>query len=148
MSQLGKIMALDVGNARVGVAMSDAMQITAQPHCTIEIVGKKALREIAQIAVVNKVLKIIVGLPLELSGKEGDQAKAVKKFATDLQEILIANEASSKIEIIFWDERFTTKAAERVLIGSKLKNRERSAALDRISAALILEGYMGIIREQ
>lgn len=147
MGQLGKIMALDVGNARIGVAMSDAMQISAQPHSTVEIIGKKAQREIAEIAVVNKVQKIIVGLPLELSGKEGDQAKAVRKFVSALQEILTTNETTSKIEIIFWDERFTTKAAEKVLIGSKLKNRERSAALDRISAALILEGYMGIVRE-
>jgi putative Holliday junction resolvase len=132
-------MALDVGDARVGIAISDPLLITAQPLETVDT--PKACARIVQICVDKSVGKIIVGLPKMLDGSIGEQAEKVTKFVDNLQSALDSSNFEG-IEVQYWDERLTTKQAERVLAGSKLKNREKSAALDRISAALILQSYL------
>ena len=85
---------------------------------------------------------LVIGLPLELDGVHGPQAKKVQAFVEKLKTGMRKQDLLSKVEILFWDERFSTAQAERVLSGSKLKNKENSAALDRVSAALILESYI------
>ncbi len=135
-------MALDVGESRIGVALSDPLRITAQPHSTIERKEKNYFTQIATLIQKENVGSIVVGMPYELSGNLGPQGEKVQVFIDKLTAFLKKNAPTSNIPIKIWDERFTTTAAERVLIGSKLKNSDRSAALDRVSAALILESYM------
>ena len=139
-----KIMALDVGTARTGVAITDALLITAQPTTTIE---HKTLKElfagIKSLIVDNNIGRIIVGFPKELDGTLGEKAEQIAKLSRKLQAFL-KNELpnGADIGVILWDERFTTVQAEQVVIGTKLKNKAKSAALDRVSAAILLESYL------
>ena len=128
-----RIMALDVGTKRIGVALSDPLMITAQPFKTIET--KSALSELTAISKEYKVYKIIVGIPLELSGSVGEQAKQVLEFVEKLSNI-------PDIEVETIDERLSSKQAERVLQDKKLKGKDRHAAVDKMAATILLEHYM------
>jgi putative holliday junction resolvase len=138
-----RTIALDVGDARVGVAMSDPSGQFAQPHSTIERKGKAVFRDILAIVESCSVKRIVIGLPYELSGAVGEQAEKVQSFADELAKRLAQKPQLKAVNIAFWDERLTTAQAERIIAGSKLKNRARSALLDRVSAALILESFLG-----
>ena len=133
-------MAIDHGDARIGLALSDSLGLFAQPLATIENKGKKSLSDILSIAAANQVSDIIVGLPYELDGSVGVQAQKVKKFADRRRSAISKGDA--EIGIIMWDERFTSAQAERIIAGSSLKNSDRHAAVDRVSAALLLESYL------
>ena len=135
-------MALDVGDARIGIALSDPMGILAQPHSTIENTGAAALKRIMTIAEQEQVDTIVIGLPLELDGSVGDQARKVQALHARLLELLKRRPPLKGVKSLLWDERLTTVQAERVLEGSGLKNRARRAALDRVSAAIILDSYL------
>lgn len=137
-----RIMALDVGDARVGIALSDRLGISAQPYQSVVGTGQKALREIADLVQREDVSEIVIGLPLELSGECGPQAIKVKTFAQKLVSILQRRSELTKVKTRFWDERFTTAEASRIVRDRKLRNREKRAALDRVSASLILQGYL------
>ncbi len=155
-----KIISLDIGDARTGVAITDNLGLTAQPLTTIE---HKTLKElfvhIKKIIIKHKIVEIIIGLPLEMSGIEGKRAEKIRKLGQKLITFLkndinlesnvfadkIAGEDNTFIalpNIIFWDERLTTNQAEKIVIGSKLKNKEKSSALDRVSASIILQAYL------
>ena len=134
-------MALDVGDARIGVALSDPLGITAQPFTSVEQNGR-SVRSIIKIIEDEHVGSIVVGLPLELNGSIGPQAEKVEAFVAVLRSALDRNRALKGLKIAFWDERFTTAEAKRVTAGSGLKDEQSRAALDRVSAALILEGYL------
>ena len=136
-----RIMALDVGDVRIGVALSDQLWITAQPYSTIERQGKSVLALI-EIIKEKEVGTVVVGIPYELSGAFGAQAKKVQDFTTELHEACRRRKELQQVNFIFCDERLTTRQAQRVLIGSKLKNRENSAALDQIAATIILDSYL------
>lgn len=141
MDSPGRIMAFDVGDARVGVAISDPLGMIAQPLCTVERQNGGA-EKLIRLVLEKEVRTLVIGLPLELDGVHGPQAKKVQAFVEKLKTGMRKQDLLSKVEILFWDERFSTAQAERVLSGSKLKNKENSAALDRVSAALILESYI------
>lgn len=137
----GRIIAFDVGDARVGVAVSDPLGMIAQPLCTVER-QNGGVEKLIRLIVEKDAKRLVVGLPLELSGEHGPQAKKVEAFVEKLKTGLRKQNLLSSVEIVFWDERLTTAQAERVLSGSKLKNRDCHAALDRVSAAVILESYI------
>ena len=132
-------MALDVGDARIGVAMSDPLQITAQPLITV-VRTKKGVQELVALIETHKPGAISVGLPKMLSGVVGEQGEKTTLFAEGLRRKLEAKKLHP--EIIFWDERLTTVSAERLIIGTKLKDKNRRALLDQVSATLILEAYL------
>ena len=137
-----RVIALDVGDVRIGVALSDPLNHYAMPHCTIERKGRAIFKELQEIALNNNVGTIVVGLPAELDGTIGAQAKKVQAFAKQLEKALSREPQLNGLSIVMCDERLTTAEAERVIAGSKLKNAERSALLDRIAAALILESFL------
>lgn len=143
-----RIMALDVGDARIGVALSDRLGITAQPKCTIERKTGSYIRDILELVAKEQVETVVIGIPYELSGSLGDQGRKVTCFAKNLSSSLKADPELSTVKVDFWDERFTTREAESVIAGSKLKNRQRRAALDRVSAAIILQSYMACNHKQ
>lgn len=144
MSQAGKkrIVALDVGDARIGVALSDPLGMFAQPLCTIANKQHSVISELLEVLKQNEVGSVVLGLPYELDGSIGEQGKKVEAFQRRLEKALLKNEQLSEIKTFIWDERFTSAQADRVLLGSGLKNSERSAASDRVAAALILESFL------
>ena len=107
MTELGRILALDLGSKRVGVALSDALQITAQPFDTLEFVSvKKLLEEVAALIQREAVIEVVIGLPKRLDGSHGDKAVEAKSFAKQLREMVA-------VPVQLWDERFSTHAAQR-----------------------------------
>lgn len=137
-----RIMALDIGDARIGIAMSDPLGITAQPHSVVERTGQKSIPIILTLAETSDVDTIIIGMPLELDGTKGPQAEKVEEYVRQLRSGLERRKELQGMNIVYWDERLTTVEAKRYLAGSKLKDRDSRAALDKIAATLMLEGYL------
>ena len=130
-----RLIALDIGKRRIGIAISDPMQITARPHSTIAR-NKTSPAEIAKLAAELEVDTILVGLPLHLNGTEGEQAKDVRSFASKLAQTI------SGIQIKFVDERLTTVEAEERLADRRGGWRKKKDRIDAFAAASILENYL------
>ena len=134
------ILGLDIGDARTGVAISDELGIAAHPLCTIQRKSRKALiAELRELVTAHKVERIVVGLPLQLDGETGIQAKKVKQFAERLAQQV-------NLPIVFWDESFTTFEAAQILRGTKKRRKKRKQVIDQVAAVLILEGYLEELR--
>lgn len=129
-----RFMGLDVGERRIGVAMSDPLGSTAQPFETIKR-DEGSVSRLAELVSELEVGKVAVGLPLLMDGREGEQARLVREFAADLAGAIDA-------DVAFVDERLTTKEAESVLREGRVKRGKKRGASDRVAAALILRAYM------
>jgi putative Holliday junction resolvase len=138
----GRILALDVGKKRIGLAVSDELGITAQGIETLERTRiREDLENLKHIADRYRAGTLLVGKPLHMSGSESRQSEYTREFAGRLQQHL-------KLPVVFWDERLTSAEAERMLriAGATLEQRRR--AVDRMSAVLLLESYLGYRRIQ
>lgn len=132
-----KIMGLDVGTKRIGIALSDFLLITAQPCETINREPEeKAVETIAQICAQNSVKKIVIGLPKNMNGTLGSQAQDCENFA-NLLKIKLTN-----CEFIFEDERLTSKQAEDILALQGKKYTKNKGLVDLKSACIILQQYL------
>ncbi len=130
-----RILGLDVGTARVGVALSDPLGMTAQP---LEVIVRKRadpFARVAELIALNEVERVVVGNPLKLDGGEGLAVEAVGAFVAELERHI-------SVPIELWDERLTTAAAERALLEGDVRRRERRDLRDKIAAALILQSYL------
>ncbi|MDD5224981.1 MAG: Holliday junction resolvase RuvX [bacterium] len=131
-----RVLALDIGEKRMGVSISDELGITAQG---LETINRTKLDEdiekIRQIVTGAGITEIVVGLPLNLDGSEGQSAQKATDFAVILRRELGVN-------VILWDERLSTVAAERSLLEGDLSRRKRKQLRDRVAATLILQGYL------
>ncbi len=131
-----RIMGVDYGDKRIGIALSDLMQIIASP---LEVYQTKTLKEdidyICKIIKDNDVEKVVFGLPLNMDGSEGDRAKITKKFAS-----LVAQQTNA--EIVFQDERLSSIEADEILIKCNVKREKRKKLIDKLSACIILESYL------
>jgi putative Holliday junction resolvase len=131
-----RILALDHGAKRIGVALSDELGWTAQPLETFE---RRTLdRDIAHILDLvrsHDVGQVLLGLPLRFNGEEGPAVQAVHEFAARLGEVL-------PVSLVTWDERLTTKAAEDLLIAADVSRKKRKGAVDRVAAAILLQSYL------
>ena len=128
-----KVMSLDIGTKRIGVALSDYLLIIANGHsCINREPENKAVEEILKIAKENNVKKIVVGLPYNMDGTQGGQAEDCKNFASKLQ----------GYDIIYEDERLTSDAAEENLRNQKTDFRKNKGLVDIESARIILEQYL------
>lgn len=133
---MARYLALDVGSKRIGVALSDALNITAQGLDTIEQKNQKeTFGKIKGLIEKHEVAKIIVGLPLNMNGTKGDRAKLIEEFARLLEE-----ELSVDVELL--DERLTTLQGERLLIEADVSRKKRKGVIDKIAAQLILQTYL------
>lgn len=132
-----RIMGLDVGEKTIGVAVSDPLGWTAQGVTTIRRRGslEEDLKAILRLVQEYRVERVVVGLPRNMNGSLGPQAKKVLDFMQALEERL-------KLPVVPWDERLTTSAAERVLIAADLSRRRRKGVVDRLAAVLILQSYL------
>ena len=128
------MMGLDVGESRIGIALSDPLGQTAQPFETIAR-DKDSMETLARMAADNEVGAIAAGMPFLMDGTEGKQAGLVRDF---LEELRVAVD----VPISTVDERLTTKEAESVLSKGRVKRGEKRKASDRVAAALILRAYM------
>jgi putative holliday junction resolvase len=132
----GRILALDYGTKRIGVALSDELGWTAQPLETFE---RRTLDwDVAHIAALvgsHGVERVVLGLPLQLDGREGPAVQAMRKFTEKL-------EAGLSVPVVRWDERMTTKAAEDLLIAADVSRKKRKGIVDRIAAAILLRSYL------
>jgi putative Holliday junction resolvase len=132
-----RVLALDVGSRRIGVAVSDALGITAQGLETIQRQNKR--RDLAALGEVLKqyaVTEIVVGFPLRLSGAEGTQSEKMRLFAKLLK-------THFGLPVHLWDERWTSTEANRLLRETELSIKKRGQAVDRMAAILILQSWMG-----
>jgi len=129
-----RILALDVGRRRIGIAISDPLAITARPHSTI-LRNREAPAKIASIIQEMEVGQLIVGLPLHLSGAEGEQAADVRAFVQKLAE-------RTSIPIEYRDERLTTVEAEQRLWDKRGDWRKRKKEIDAVAASVILQDYL------
>lgn len=128
-----KVMALDIGTKRIGVALSDFLLMIANGHtCIARQPENKALEEILKIAKENKVQKIVVGIPFNMDGTQGFQAEDCKTFASKIK----------GYEIIFEDERLTSDTAEENLRNKKIDFKKNKGLVDIESACIILEQYL------
>lgn len=136
MTEPGRVMALDLGTKRIGVAMSDELRITGQPYKTLENKSSQSvLAELKDIISRENVMEVVIGLPKRLDGSAGDMAEAAKKLATLLKEQV-------GIKVRLWDERFSTHAAQRALLEGDVRRAKRKQVVDQTAAAWILQGYL------
>lgn len=139
-----RALALDVGSKTIGLAMTDEARIAAHPLTVLSRVGHSGdARAIAALAVEHGVGDVIVGMPLELSGKLGHRARRVRDFVAVLRERLPAS-----VRLHEQDERFTTAEAERALIAADVPRARRRAVIDRHAAALILQAWLDAQRSR
>ncbi len=131
-----RVMALDVGDKTIGVAVSDSLLLTAQARPTIQRKDLKSDIDIlARLIDENEVHEIVVGQPLHMNGKESRQSQKVARFAGELQKRF-------DIPLVFWDERLTSFAAEQHLQEMGLNWRKRREHVDKIAAMIILQNYL------
>ncbi len=134
-------LAIDHGEAHIGVALSDPLGMFAQPLCTIRN-DASAIAQLAALLKTHQVAVLVVGVPLELDGCLGPQAKKVERFVKKLEAELQTDTSFADLQLVYWDERLTSVEAEEIVRGSRLKNRKRRALVDRVAAAVILESYL------
>ena len=133
-----RIMGLDVGSRTVGVAVSDPMGWTAQGLETIKINeerGHFGFDRISELVKQYNVDKIVVGLPKNMNGTIGPRGEACQQFAENLRELL-------QLDVVMWDERLSTMAAERLLISADVSRKKRKQVIDKMAAVVILQGFL------
>lgn len=129
----GRVLGLDHGSRRVGLAVSDALRITAQP---LEVVARaRAVTRVKEIMAEYQIKEIVVGLPTSLNGSEGPPAVAARDFGAEIA-------LATGIEVTFVDERFTTVTAEKAMLEAGAKRQVRRESLDKVAAAIILQAFL------
>jgi len=133
----GRVLAIDYGEVRVGVAISDPLRIFAFPLLVIDLrKTEDCIKEIQKIVIDKDIKKIIIGLPLQLDGKEGIQSGKVREFYREIKE----NIQNVDIELV--DERLTTTSAQKTLTNIGLSIKKQRGVVDKIAAAKLLEMYL------
>jgi putative Holliday junction resolvase len=133
----GRVLALDLGKKRIGMAVSDPLGITAQGLPTLERVNlRQDLDAIGKLAAAYGARLIVLGHPLHMNGREGRQAEYARVFAERLSE-------RTGYPVRLWDERLTSREAERVLKASGISIAKRAKAVDKMAAQILLENFLG-----
>jgi len=131
-----RILAMDVGDRRIGLAISDEMGWTAQ---ALETLIRKDLKRdllyLTELMRSREVTEVLIGLPRHLDGHLGPQAEKVLTFVKTLK-------TRTLVPVLMWDERLTTREAERTLIEAHVRRRKRKTVVDQMAAVLILQGYL------
>jgi len=131
-----RILALDPGTKRIGVALSDELGWTAQP---LETFARRSLEadvaHIRDLVERHGVRRVLVGMPIRLDGRLGPEAEGVQQFMAVLERALT-------VPVTGWDERLTSKSAEHLLIEANVSRRKRKGAVDRVAAAILLQSYL------
>jgi len=132
----GRILALDLGKKRIGLALSDPLGVSAQGLDTLQRTTIRAdIAALAALAREHEVRLVLLGHPLNMNGSEGRQAVYTRDFAERLKE-------RTGLTVRFWDERLTSKEAERVLKQSGISIEKRARAIDRLAAVILLASFL------
>lgn len=132
----GRILGVDIGTVRIGLALSDVEHIVATPFKTIA--GRdhhQAIREICDVIEEHDIRALVIGMPLDLDGTEGRAARRTRRFVERLQE-------RANIEVHWLDERLTSAQATRVLIQADVGRQQRKKVVDQVAASLILQSWL------
>lgn len=131
-----KVMSIDYGDVRTGVALSDTRGILASPYCVInQSYQPKLVDEIVRIAEENKAEKIVIGLPRNMDGSYGYRCDECKDLGNALLEKI-------NIEVVYEDERLTTVMAHNILSENNVRGKKRKETVDAVSAVMILQSYL------
>ena len=136
----GKLLGLDLGTKTIGVAVSDALRLTATPLETIARTKFTAdAARLIELIDQNAAVALILGLPLNMDGSEGPRAQSTRAFARSLG-------SKSPLPILFWDERLSTSAVTRMLIEADTRRDRRAEVVDKLAASYILQGFLDRLR--
>ena len=139
--EAGRLLGVDLGEVRIGLALSDALGITAQPLESMFCSGPhKDVEKLTELIREYGVTRVVIGLPLLMSGAEGQGAAAARRFAERLRKRIRA--ANHEVALELWDERLTTVEAQRTLISADVKRRKRKELVDGLAAVLILQSFL------
>ena len=137
MQEVKRCLALDVGDKTIGIAVSDLLGLTAQG---LETIHRKSNKEdfkyLGELISTYNVSTLVIGLPKNMNGTEGERCQMVRAFGAKVGAVY------SDMQIIFWDERLSTVAAERSLIEADISRRKRKKVIDKMAAVHILQGYL------
>lgn len=129
-------MGLDLGTKTIGVAISDALGMTAQPITTVRRTNLKAdLQALRVLAEERDVTHVVIGMPFNMDGSEGPRAEATRQFAGTVEKQL-------GLTVELWDERLSTVSAQRVLLEADMSRERRKKVVDTVAAAIILQGWL------
>ena len=132
-----RLIGLDVGSRRIGVAVSDDLLLTAQGVCVIDSKGTaKDLEQISALIREKQVSHLVLGLPRNMNGTLGPMAEKVQTFGSQIAE------KNPEVQVVYSDERLTTSAAQRTLLEADLSRKRRRQVVDKVAAVWILQGYM------
>lgn len=130
---MSRVLGVDYGTKRVGLAISDSLEVTARP---LDVVARERVIDyVKKLAHEMNIGKIVVGLPTGLSGGEGETAIGARRLGLEL-------EGATSLPVEFYDERFTSRMAESALLDSGMKRRARRQTVDKVAAAIILQDYL------
>lgn len=132
---MGRVMGVDYGTRRIGVALSDALQIAAHPHTVLDATADDLMLQIASIVDTQDVVEIVVGLPTGLDGSEGESARGARRLAERLADAVT-------VRVSLADERYTSTIAERALIEGNVRRAERKSTVDKVAAAVMLQSFL------
>ena len=133
---MGRVLGLDVGSKRIGIAVSDLLGITAQGLATLQRQNKRLdFEKLAKVVEEFGITQIVVGYPLRMSGEEGVQAEKMRRFAEELR-------GRFQLPVHLWDERLTSAEANRLLRETDMSIRRRGQVVDQMAAVLILQSWM------
>jgi len=137
-----RVIGLDVGDRRIGVAISDELRITARGLFTLIRTNIKVdTQRILDAVTANDCSSIVIGLPLNLSGQDSVQTEKVREFAKKLENKLVSNSLKG-VDIIMFDERFTTKLADNAMKEAGVSREKRKAVIDQQAAVVMLEDWL------
>lgn len=140
LAENGKLMGLDLGTKTIGVAISDALRMTASPVETIKrIKFTQDAERLAKLVTDNNVTGIVVGLPLNMDGTEGPRAQSTRAFVRNLKQKI-------DLPIVFWDERLSTMAVTRTMLEADLSRARQAEVVDKLAASYILQGALDRLR--
>jgi putative pre-16S rRNA nuclease len=139
----GRVMGIDYGSVRIGIAVSDETNSIAFGK-EVVLNDINCLAKLAEAVKQNAVVKIVLGYPLNLAGAKSKQTLEVENFEVKLKDYLERNLNGRTVEIIRWDERFTSRMAQDSMLqsGMKKKKRQQKSNIDIISSALLLQSYL------
>jgi len=132
-----RTLGIDLGDRHIGLALSDALKLTAQPLDTYQPTGRKSEDRdfFLDLVRTRQIDEIVVGFPLRMDGTSGSRVEKTRAFAKWLEEAV-------RVPIVFWDERLTTHQAINAAHEQKIRLKSKKSAINQISAAIILQGYL------
>ena len=139
--QYKRLMGVDYGDVRIGIAFSDLLQIICSPYETYIRINEEAdLKYLANLIKKQDVEIVVFGLPLNMDGTEGDRALKTREFASKLAVLV-------DVKVVFHDERLSSIEAEDLLISANVKREKRKQLIDKIAAQIILESYLNSVKK-